>query len=488
MDEARGLVDYAKTLDCIHCGLCLNTCPTYRLTGKEASSPRGRIHLMRSVHEGVIPSDATYSEELDFCLLCRNCESVCPSGVRFGALMEHARAALEPVRERPARARLARRVGFDLLLRDRAALRVFTAFGRFAQSSGLASLAAKLGGARARGLAEAPRIPPASERGRLPEFMAARAPRVGAVALLEGCVMPELLGRTNRATASLLAKLGFDVHVAREHVCCGSLHAHNGERDGARALAQETLDAFDRLVDERGAPLPLVVNSAGCGSHLKELAHLFEGGITDAGTCQPTLARAVEASDAHGGKARSSTDGTPSTAHDPRSATRAPHASHGASASEPVLAARSRALAARTFDLSVFLSRPDVLARLRDTLSRTREPLRATWDDPCHLCHGQGVRAEPRTLLRAIPGLELVEMPDAELCCGSAGIYSLTRPADAAAVLAPKLESLRRSGARVLVTANPGCQLQWRAGVERVGLDVRVAHLAELLDEAVTPA
>ncbi len=430
--DPRQLVDYTRSLDCIHCGLCLNACPTYRLTGAEPSSPRGRIHLMRALAEGHIEPDADYAEELDFCLLCRNCESVCPSGVQFGRMMEHARGSLEPVRQRGALATLARRIGFDLLLRDRGALRVFTTLGRWAQVTGVAGLAASLLGPAGRRLREAPTIPPAGERARLAVTTPAAGKRLGAVALLEGCVMPELLGRTNRATARVLARSGFDVHVAREHMCCGSLHAHNGEEAGARALALETLDAFERLVDADGAPLPLIVNSAGCGSHLKDLAHQFP-----------------------------------------------------ADAAQRARAAR---LSARVRDLTEFLAAGPGAQGLSSALqSAPARPMRVTWDDPCHLAHGQGVRSEPRLILRGIPGLELVEMPDAEGCCGSAGIYSLARPDDAARVLAPKLESLRRSAARTLVTANPGCQLQWSGGVRRAGLDVRVLHIAELLDEALSP-
>lgn len=429
--DPRQLVDYAGSLDCIHCGLCLNTCPTYRLTGVESSSPRGRIHMMRALAEGAIEADADYAEELDFCLLCRNCETVCPSGVQFGRLMEHARGALEPRRDRSALQRLGRRVGFDLLLRDRSSLRFVAVVGRAAQSAGLVDLAARFAGRAGRGLREAPAIPPASERARLPVFTPAVGVRRGAVALLEGCVIPELLGATNRATVRVLAACGFDVHVARQHVCCGSLHAHNGEAAGARALAVETIAAFDALVDESGAPLPLVVNSAGCGSHLKELAHAVPG--------------------------------------------------------EPDHERRARALSRRTLDLCELLARGPGAAGLADLLARVRagEAVRVTWDDPCHLVHGQRIRREPREILCRVPGVELVEMEGAELCCGSAGIYSLLRPDDAAHVLDPKLAALRETRASVLATANPGCQLQWAAGIRRAGLAVRVMHLAELLDELV---
>lgn len=428
--DARALVDYAASLDCIHCGLCLDTCPTYRLTGVESSSPRGRIHLMRAVAEDALAPDADYAEELDFCLLCRHCETVCPSGVRFGRLMEHARSALEPVRARGPLARLARDLGFGLLLRDRAALRATATLARAAQELGLVRLVARLTGARA--LADAPAIPPAAERARLPERTAALGARRGSVLLLEGCVMPELLGATNRATVRVLAAAGFDVVVAREHHCCGSLHAHNGEAAGARALAIETIDVFGARADERGAPLPVVVNSAGCGAHLAELCHAVGGDVAR---------------------------------------------EH-----------RARELSARTHDLSVFLARGPGAAGLAALIARVTPPagrVRAAWDDPCHLLHGQRISREPRAILRQVPGLELVPLELAESCCGSAGVYSLARPEDAVRVLEPKLAALRASGAEVLVTSNPGCQLQWSAGIRRAGLAVRVLHLAEVLDEFI---
>jgi glycolate oxidase iron-sulfur subunit len=415
--DASTIVDYAKSLDCVHCGLCLNSCPTYRLTGREASSPRGRIHLMRSVAEGALPPDADFAEEMDFCLLCRNCESVCPSGVRYGSMMEHTRGALEASRARPLWVRAARRIGFGIILRDRLALRIAGWFARIADRTGLGR---RLG---------APPLPQRTERALLPTQIPADGETVASVALMEGCVMPEIFGGVQRATAEVLRRAGCHVRVSPMHVCCGSLHAHNGELNDARALARQTIEAYERLTDDSGAPLPLIVNSAGCGSHLKELEHLFEN--------------------------------------------------------EEGWKTRAHALSARTLDLSQFLAREPMRSRL---LSRIHTPLAAhgplAWDDPCHLCHGQGVRKEPREWLRAAAGAELATLADPESCCGSAGIYSLLRPADAAAVLKPRIEALAASGARVLVTSNPGCQLQWESGIRAAGLDVRVMHLAEALEAA----
>ncbi|MBI5365332.1 MAG: (Fe-S)-binding protein [Planctomycetes bacterium] len=426
------LVDYAKSLDCIHCGLCLNSCPTYRLTGAESSSPRGRIHLMRAVAEQELAPDAAFVDEMDFCLLCRNCESVCPSGVHFGAMMEHTRDAL--VKSGRSKPRGLVRFAFDHVLRKRWMLRLATRAGRTLQLMGTWRIFFTHLGKHGRLLADVPDIPPARERRRMPALTKAACDRRGAVAMLEGCVMPELYGRVNRAAASVLSRSGFDVQVPRDHVCCGSLHAHNGDLDGARALARSTIAAFEPLVDEHGAPAPVVVDSAGCGAHMKEYAHLF-------------------ASD------------------DPW---------HG----------RAKAFSARVKDFSEFLAAPlarDGLVRALRTDAPGQALGRVTYDDPCHLCHAQGVRKPPRELLDLVPGLERVELPYSEQCCGSAGIYSMLRPADSLAIFAPKVAALDETGARVLVTANPGCHLQWDTGLARERRDVRVMPLAEVLELATRP-
>ncbi len=423
-----GLVDYAKTLDCIHCGLCLQTCPTFRLTGAESSSPRGRIHLMRAVAEGRLAADREFAEELEFCLLCRHCESVCPAGVRFGAMMEFARGRLAEERPGGWLARLSRWLGFRVLLPHRLALRLAGSGLRLAQVTGLDRLADRALGER--GLRHLPRIPPLSARRLLPRSVPAQGSARASVLFLEGCVMPEFHQRVNRSTVRSLALLGVASRTPPGVVCCGSLHAHNGDLEGARALARSLIAACERETAAGGDPLPLVVNSAGCGAHLKELQHLFGPG-------------------------------------DP------PHA-------------RAAALAARVRDYAEFVA--PLLADGSVALGAPDLPRPIAWDDPCHLCHGQGIRAEPRAILDRIHGLARVELPDSESCCGSAGIYSLLRPADSRAVFAKKLADLERCGARTLVTANPGCQLQWESGLARAGSAVRVVHLAELVDAALVQA
>lgn len=380
---------------------------------------------MRAVAEGRAKADADFAEEMDFCLLCRHCESACPAGVRFGEMMEHTRGALATARPHSLRTRFLRWLGFRVALPRRWVLSLAASIMRGAQSIGLWPAIARPFAPREAGLEHFPKVPRWSERRPLPRLTRASGAPAGAVAMLEGCVMPQLYGRVNRATAASLAALGFDVHVPAAQTCCGSLHAHNGDLEGARALAKRTIEAF-------GERLPLVVNSAGCGAHLRVLHHLFE-------------------------------------------------------ASDP-WHARARELAARVRDYTeVAAPRLSTLGPAPDSARGVLEgPL--VYDDPCHLCHGQQIRAQPRALLDAAcraAGITRLELADSESCCGSAGIYSVLRPVDSKAVLEPKLESLRRSEARTLVTANPGCQLQWEQGIARAGLDVRVLHVAEVVARVV---
>jgi glycolate oxidase iron-sulfur subunit len=377
---------------------------------------------MRAVGEERLTPDADFADEMEFCLLCRHCESVCPAGVQFGAMMEHTRGALEHSGNGGRLRRLLRWLGFRVVLPRRLVLRLAGSGLRALQVLGLDRLLDRLSD---RGLRFLPRVPPLTRRKLLPRRTAATATPRGELAFLEGCVMPEFHARVNRATVRSLAQLGFGVRVPARLVCCGSLHAHNGDLAGARALAEQALAAFDAERGPDGAPLPIVVNSAGCGAHLRELHHLFE----------PT---------------------------DPRHA-------------------RAEALARRVRDYS------EIVAPLLPTARGSKPPVPepVTWDDPCHLCHAQGVRAEPRAVLEHLGGLARVELADSESCCGSAGIYSLLRPEASQAVFAKKLAAFRQSGARTLVTANPGCQMQWESGFARAGQEGRVVHMAELVDAAL---
>ena len=261
---------YTGTLDCVHCGLCLTACPTYRLTGRETSSPRGRVQLLRGVAEGEIELSRVVSDELHLCLGCRACETACPSGVQYGALLEKGRAAVAHAGLRNRPGQRVERLALRHVLAHAGRLRLLVWGLALVQRLGLDRLLAPLlRGTGARAIRLLPRIPPLSERQRLPTFTAAKAPRRGSVAFLEGCVMPELFGRVNRATLRVLVANGFDVWVPKRQVCCGALHAHAGDLDSARKLARRNRRVFsERPVEAVDA---VVSNSAGCGAALREM-------------------------------------------------------------------------------------------------------------------------------------------------------------------------------------------------------------------------
>lgn len=427
--DSKQLVDYAASLDCVHCGLCLRTCPTYQASGRESSSPRGRIHLMRSLAEGAAQVDSMLIDELDYCLMCRNCESVCPSGVEYAHLLAHTRDALasDPRRSWLSRALLG--FGLKVVLPSRFWIGLQASALRLAQRTGLFRRLGRYLGPVGRAMRSFPAVPPRAERRLLPAYSPAEGERRGTVAALEGCVMPALLGRVNRATVRVLQAAGRDVHVPRESTCCGALHAHNGDLETARTLARRTIADFEGVRENGGAPARVVVNSAGCAAQMKEYGQLLAGDVA--------------------------------------------------------WRTRAEAFAERVRDFNEYLAEE----ALEDLAPRLGSPAGVagplTFDDPCHLCHGQAVRSQPRTLLDAL-GVERVEIAESESCCGSAGLYSALRPDDSREILGPRLEALQACGARTLVTANPGCQLQWQSGVDTAGLEVEVLHVAEVLDRALT--
>jgi glycolate oxidase iron-sulfur subunit len=420
-------LEYGQLLQCVHCGLCLPSCPTYAELGQEPDSPRGRIYLIKAVADGRITLSDSVATHLSLCLGCRACESACPSGVQYGHLIEAGRAELEARRPGSPWRRLLRRAAFDALLPRPALLRAVGAALRFYQRSGLQRLVRGSGLLRlfpaslAASEALLPPLPPAGRRGSLPEVVPARGMRRARVGLLHGCVQDAVFRPHNEATLRCLARQGAEVAIPRTQGCCGALHAHAGEPEAARALARATITAFEGAGVEA-----VVVNAAGCGAHMKAYGHLLRG--------------------------------------------------------DPAWAERAAAFARKVVDVTEFLARAPLVGPLGPL------PLRATYHDPCHLAHGQKVRAEPRALLRAVPGLELVELGEAEMCCGSAGIYNLTEPAMARRLLDRKMAHVEATGATAVVTANPGCILQIAAGLRARGRAVEVLHVVEVLDRAYAAA
>ncbi|HET9924719.1 MAG TPA: heterodisulfide reductase-related iron-sulfur binding cluster [Methylomirabilota bacterium] len=397
---------------CVHCGICLPQCPTYRVLGEEMDSPRGRVYLMRAAAEDRIGLTPTVAHHLDLCLGCRACETACPSGVPFGQLLEATRGQLE-------------RRGVTPPGRDSATLRflldVFPHPGRLGpmlhalrmyQWSGMQALVRGFGLLAPFKKLQAmeallPWLP--APAGPLPKLIPARGPRRGRVGLLVGCVQRFFYPDVNADTARLLSAAGYEVVVPRTQECCGALHLHAGRLDEFRAMARGLIPAF--------ADVDLVVvNAAGCGSALKEYGHWL--------------------------------------ADD-----------------------EARFFAERVRDVSELLVGCDLPLRpLRQTV---------TYHDACHLAHGQRIRGEPRELLRRIPGLTLVDLPDSDLCCGSAGIYNLLQPEMAGELGRRKARRIRETGARVVVAGNPGCLMQMRQHCRAEGLSVEVAHPVTLLARAL---
>jgi glycolate oxidase iron-sulfur subunit len=409
---------------CVHCGLCLAYCPTFSELGTEMDSPRGRIFMIKSLAEGRMSLTDPAVDHLSLCLDCRACETVCPSGVPYGRLIEAAKAEIERQRPGSVVRRGFRWINFGLLLGHPRLLRAAAAGLRLYQASGLQALVRRSGlvkllpGTLPAWEALLPTMPRAADRAPLPPLIEAEGERRGRVALLAGCVQSVVFGAHNRATARILARNGYEIVVPRAQGCCGALNAHGGDHARALAMAKQTIEVFEAArVDA------VVVNTSGCGAHMKAYGAM----LTD----------------------------------------------------DALWAERARRFSASVQDISELLAKAPLRGPLRAV------PMTVTYHDPCHVVHGQKIRREPRALLAQVPGLTVVELPESDWCCGSAGIYNLTQPEMAARLLARKIGHVESTGAEAVVTANPGCILQIQQGLRERGRDVAVLHLVEVLDKAL---
>ena len=406
---------------CVHCGLCLNACPTYRELGVEMDSPRGRIYQMAQVANGA-PITPSYLEHIGLCLACRGCETACPSGVEYGRLVEAARAEIEVRAHRGWRERVLRRLVFHHLLPSRAALSVAGTLLYLYEASGLRALARVVGFLKLFGrLGELEQLAPSAEPpfffSQLGRTFPAKNHRRYRVAFLAGCIANISFARLNEATVRVLQRNGCEVVVPDGQGCCGALHVHAGLREEARRLARRNIDAMTG-----GDYDAVLTNAAGCGSTLKEYHDLLSD--------------------------------------------------------DPVYAEKARQFASLMRDITEFLASIDWNKNLGPV------PAIVTYQDSCHLLHGQKIRNAPRQLLAGIPGLQFREMPFSDICCGSAGIYNVVENAMSLQILGTKMQSVNSTGASVIVTANPGCMLQLQAGVRLHGSGQRVMHVVELLDLA----
>jgi glycolate oxidase iron-sulfur subunit len=415
-------IDYDYFLDCVHCGLCTASCPTYVETGNENDSPRGRIYLMRSVTDGRLEINHEVRRHLELCLDCRACETACPSGVQYGKLIEPFRVAMEQPADKQAHAATKssdwfhRWILFGLFPwpeRMRKALipaRIAQALylDRLVVNTGLWRLLPPRLGRLVTLLPKLPKDAPP-----LPDFLPAKGRRRARVALFSGCVSDVIFRNTNWATARVLQENGCDVVIPKTQACCGAIHFHAGSSEPARALADQNVAAFK--ADDVDA---IILNVAGCGSMLKDYGHHW---------------------------------------HDEQ---------------QP----RREAFAHKVRDVSEFLDELGLIA------PRGEINVTATYHDACHLVHAQKVREQPRNILAQIPGLKLVDLPESELCCGAAGTYNLTEPEMADRLGQRKLANIRRTGARVVITSNVGCMMQIMREARMQGETLKVIHPMDLLD------
>jgi glycolate oxidase iron-sulfur subunit len=412
-------IDYELFLDCVHCGLCTASCPTYVELGNENDSPRGRIYLMRSVTDGRLELTQSVRRHLELCLDCRACETACPSGVQYGKLIEPFRVAMESSTEGTPKSQdwFHRWILFGLFpYPDRMRLALWPAriaqwfrLDRAAEALGLLNLLPP----RLRQLVKMlPPLPPYQEQ--LPEFLSAKGKKRARVALFTGCVADVMFRQTNWATARVLQENGCDVVVPRGQVCCGAIHFHAGSSEPAKQMADTNAKAFNP--DDVDA---IIINVAGCGSMLKDYGH-----------------------------------------HWPE---------------RPGAEDRER-FAAKVRDINEYLDQLGLIA------PQGKLNVVATYHDACHLGHAQKITAAPRKLLKQIPGLELRDLPETELCCGAAGTYNLTEPEMAGRLTRRKLDNVLSTGAEVLVTANAGCILQIAREARSRGEKLRVLHPVDLLD------
>lgn len=416
--------------DCVHCGFCLQTCPTYRLWGREADSPRGRIYLMELGIHNEVPLDAAYVGHFDRCLGCMACLTSCPSGVQYDRLIEATRFQIERRFPRTASQRAFRRILFALFPYP-ARLRLLGLTLWLYQRSGMAGLVRRVLPQRLRSMHDL--LPPVALRslratGGLPARVLGTGRQAASgtsgtgrlrVGLLLGCVQRVFFDEVNRATARVLAAEGCDVIVPPHQGCCGALMMHAGEEAAALAFARRTIDAFDAAdVDV------IAINAAGCGSAMKEYAHLLRD--------------------------------------------------------EPKYARRAEAFSAKCRDIS------EVLAGLEPRALRHPLPIRVAYHDACHLQHAQRITSQPRQLLLGIPALELLEIEDAAICCGSAGIYNLLQPDAARELGERKARNILNTSPSAVVSGNPGCSLQIRASLQSLGHPLPVLHWIQLLDASLS--
>lgn len=416
--------EYLQMLDqCIHCGLCLQACPTYQVFATEMDSPRGRISLMRAASEGRIELEGRFQEHIGLCLACRSCETACPSGVKYGSLVEMARISIEDERQPGLLERFIRWLALQQLMPHTSRLKWIARLGRLYQVLGLSRLVRSIDVLPARIKLMEGLLPPLPSH--YPDYRRP-APAIGekrgTVAFFHGCVQEAFLADVNAATVRVLQQNGYEVHFPPQQTCCGAAQLHMGDEELTRKLARQNIDAF-LPANGNGAVYDAVINNAGgCGATLKEYDHLLKD--------------------------------------------------------DPQYAEKARQFVARVQDISEFL------CEHLNTPPTGEVSARVTYSDSCHLRHAQKISRQPRDLLKAIPGIDLVELKKPDQCCGSAGVYNVIQVDSANAILDNKMADIATTGADLIVATNTGCYFQLLYGVQRAGSKAHVVHLVELLDQS----
>lgn len=427
--EFKNRMNEDELLNCMRCGFCLPSCPTYITSGyKESHSPRGRIALMKAVVDGLIEPDEDFEKSLNQCLGCRACEPVCPSGVNYGHLLEEARDIINQNKKHSLPVRTVRKTVFEGLFPHQNRMRTVTGLLGFYQRSGLQKVA------RATGVMKLfpeslstmervlPKAPTMKEMKNRPEFLSAEAPKTHRVGFFTGCLMDTMFLETNNATMKLLQLAGCEIVIPKSQNCCGALHGHSGEKDGSKELAKKNIQAFEDLNVNF-----IITNAGGCGAFLVDYDHLLKD--------------------------------------------------------EPEWKERAAAFKDKIKDITQILFEVDFHKKVKLELPYQI----VTYQDSCHLRNVMKTASAPRALLQAIDGIDYKEMKDADRCCGSAGIYNIVESEMSMQILDYKMEQTKATQATTVVTANPGCLLQMKLGIEREKLSnkVRAVHIVDLLMEAV---
>jgi glycolate oxidase iron-sulfur subunit len=413
--------DENKWADCVHCGMCLESCPTYELTGQEQHSPRGRVHLIKSVAEGKLEVNEQFMDPVYACLDCRACTTACPADVDVGGLIEEARGQIRQAMPLKGWKGMVSKTFLEGLFPHPNRLNALGGMLKFYQKSGAQTLVRKTGliNVMPKHFVEMEAIMPeikqsVRQKYKNEEVIKAKGETKHEVSMLTGCVMDVMFGEINDATINVLTRNGNDVVIPKNQTCCGALHVHSGDREMGRKLAKQNIEAF------KGSD-KVIVNAAGCGCMMKDYPELFH--------------------------------------------------------EDPEWRAKAEEFSDKVDDITKYLHETGYEKPMAEMNTRI------TYHDACHLAHGQGVREEPRELLLNIPGVEMVHMPNSDRCCGSAGIYNITNPEMAGAVLESKMQNVP-DDVEMISMGNPGCMLQMAMGVKKYGKNQRVVHTVQLLDWA----